>query len=331
MKFTPEKANNIFDSIEKINVLIIGDVMMDAYMFGKVERISPEAPVPVVNLQREENRLGGAANVAMNIVSLGASATICSILGNDSEGNTVENLFLQKNINTSGLFKSANRPTTVKTRIIGNNHQLLRVDRELAEEPDSKTEALFINQIKKIVHLHQVIIFSDYDKGTITTNLIHEIVKLANELNIPIVVDPKKKHFLDYGSVTLFKPNLKELADGLKVSPIKPDIESIKKSVEELHLKIQNQFSMITLSEHGMMIYDHTKKNYIHQAAHIRNIADVSGAGDTVVSLAALCLAIKLPPAEIIYLSNLAGGLVCEEVGVVPIYKKKLLAEIINN
>jgi rfaE bifunctional protein kinase chain/domain len=331
MDISKENINQIFERFKDLNVLIVGDVMMDAYIFGKVERISPEAPVPVVNLQKEENRLGGAANVAMNIVSLGAKATICSIIGDDKEGHLVESLFANKHISTDGLFKSAEKPTTVKTRIIGNNHQLLRIDRELTDEPSDEIEDKFIHKIKEIVGNHQVIIFSDYDKGSLTKKLIHEIIVAANALNIPTIVDPKNRHFLDYKTVTLFKPNLKELAEGLKTSPIKPNKESISDAVSQLHAQLHNRYSMITLSEFGMMIYDHHQQSYIQQPAHLRNIADVSGAGDTVVSVASLCLALHLSAETIIYLSNLAGGLVCEEVGVVPINREKLLSEALNS
>ncbi|MBI3235350.1 MAG: D-glycero-beta-D-manno-heptose-7-phosphate kinase, partial [Bacteroidetes bacterium] len=240
-------------------------------------------------------------------------------------------LFIDKNINTEGLLKSTDKPTTVKTRIIGNNHQLLRIDRELTDEPNKDSEQKFIQLISEIMDNYHVIIFSDYDKGSITEQIITQVVSLAHDKNIPTVVDPKKRHFLDYKKVSLFKPNLKELAEGLKKSAIKPTETDIVAAVGELHDKIENQYSMITLSEHGMMIYDHINKKYIHQSAHIRNIADVSGAGDTVVSVAALCLALNLPTNEIIFLSNLAGGLVCEEVGVVPIDKNKLYTEAINN
>lgn len=321
------RAEAILQSFSNQHALVIGDVMLDAYIFGKVDRISPEAPVPVVNLKSTDNRLGGAANVALNLVSLGAEATICSLVGDDAEGKIISTLFTQRNISVAGLVHAPGRPTTVKTRVIGNNHQLLRIDREETTEPNGTDEELYISRILSLLDRATVVIFSDYDKGALTSEVIRRVTEACVAKGIPTVVDPKKRHFQDYKGVTLFKPNLKELAEGLKNTPIAPEREALIAATHELHGILRHRFSMITLSEHGMVLFDHEQQQYIHQPAHIRNISDVSGAGDTVVSVASLCLASGVEEKELLYLSNLAGGLVCEQVGVVPVTRDMLLQE----
>jgi len=318
---------DIFQSFNKLNVLIIGDVMIDSYMWGNVSRISPEAPVPIVAVNKKENRLGGAANVALNIQSMGATPVLCAVIGNDENASLFNNLLKKQKLSADGILKSSSRVTTVKTRIIGNHHQMLRIDEEIESPIQLKeTEALTL-KIKKLITDKKinVIIFEDYDKGVITPTLIENVVKLAKQKNIPTVVDPKKKNFMAYTGVTLFKPNLKELKEGLKLDFDLNKTAELSKIVDEFIKKQKIEAALITLSEKG--VYIHTQKSKSLIPAHIRDIMDVSGAGDTVVSVAALCLAAKLPPATIATLSNLAGGLVCEKIGVVPVDKKQLLNE----
>jgi rfaE bifunctional protein kinase chain/domain len=324
---TGQRAESILNCFSDQHALVIGDVMLDAYIFGKVDRISPEAPVPVVNLKHTENRLGGAANVALNLVSLGASATICSLVGDDAEGKIISALFTERNIAVDGLVHAPGRPTTVKTRIMGNNHQLLRIDREETSEPNGDDEKLYIARILSLIDRATVVIFSDYEKGALTVNVIRQVTEACIAKGIPTVVDPKKRHFQDYKGVTLFKPNLKELAEGLKCPPVAPEKESLIAGMQDLHGILEHRYSMVTLSEFGMVLYDHSLQEYSHQPAHIRNISDVSGAGDTVVSVASLCLASGVSASELLYMSNLAGGLVCEQVGVVPVTREMLLQE----
>ena len=322
-----EKNFKLFD---KLNVLIIGDVMIDAYMWGAVNRISPEAPVPIVAISKKENRLGGAANVALNIQAMGANAILCSTVGNDETGKMFFDLLKKQKLDSSGILKSKHRITTVKTRIIGNNHQMMRVDEEI-ENPlnaiETTTLALHVKEIlsaKKI----DVIIFEDYDKGCLTPELIRSIVTVAKQKNIPTVVDPKKKNFMSYKGVTLFKPNIKELKEGIKLDFDHNNIKELEKAVDDFIKKQNIGTALITLSEKG--IYTHGKKTRALIPAHIRNISDVSGAGDTVVSIAALCLALDISSITTATLANLAGGLVCEKIGVVSINKKQLLKEALR-
>jgi len=334
---TKQEITSLFNNFNKLNVLIIGDVMIDAYYFGKVDRISPEAPVPVVSVQRKENRLGGAANVALNIQELGANPILCSVIGDDDDAIIFDNLLASKKLSNQGIIKSKNRITTVKTRIIGNNHQMLRVDAEMDNDLFEPDKAELIAKIISIINQQKIdaVIFEDYDKGIISPTVIEEIVSICNEKNIPTTVDPKKRNFLHYHNVSLFKPNLKELKDGLNIEinpkeledlPDLPEGEaSITTAIVQLNNQLNNKITFITLSEHGVYIANQNKQHY--EKAHIRNISDVSGAGDTVISIATLCLALKQPIEIIAALSNLAGGIVCEKVGVVPIQKEELLAE----
>ena len=318
---------DIFSQFASKRIAILGDVMMDAYVIGSVTRISPEAPVPIVSLTKKENRLGGAANVALNIVSLGAEAIICSVVGDDSEGEELVQIFDKENVNSSGIVRSKHRKTTVKTRIIGNNQQLLRVDSEQIDPISTDEENQLIQKVKELIQSGiDALIFEDYNKGVLTERVISEVLQLCKTANIPTTVDPKKDNFFAYKGVTLFKPNLKELKEGLNVQFDITNKEAFEAAVLQLESKLHNQNTFITLSEHGVFIKSSAEKIYI--PAHIRTIADVSGAGDTVISVATLCLAIGLPIEKVAAYANLAGGLVCEKSGVVSIEKDQLIEEI---
>lgn len=318
---------DIFSQFASKRIAILGDVMMDAYVIGSVTRISPEAPVPIVSLTKKENRLGGAANVALNIVSLGAEAIICSVVGDDSEGEELVQIFDKENVNSSGIVRSKHRKTTVKTRIIGNNQQLLRVDSEQIDPISTDEENQLIQKVKELIQSGiDALIFEDYNKGVLTERVISEVLQLCKTANIPTTVDPKKDNFFAYKGVTLFKPNLKELKEGLNVQFDITNKEAFEAAVLQLESKLHNQNTFITLSEHGVFIKSSAEKIYI--PAHIRTIADVSGAGDTVISVATLCFTIGLPIEKVAAYANLAGGLVCEKSGVVSIEKDQLIEEI---
>jgi D-glycero-beta-D-manno-heptose-7-phosphate kinase len=320
--------NRLFEDFNRLKVLIVGDVMIDAYILGKVDRISPEAPVPVVSVTGKEHRLGGAANVALNIKSLGAAPFICSVIGEDEGGVEIKKLFADAGINHTGLVASAHRPTTIKTRVIGNNAQMLRIDEEITTPVNTTESNQLVTAIESLLPQMDVVIFEDYDKGVLTADNIERIITLANSHNIPTIVDPKKVNFAHYKKATLFKPNLKEIKEGLKTDDNLKDLNKLKEAIAQLKTLLDNPMVIVTLSELGVMITNHT--DYTHIPAHLRNIADVSGAGDTVVSVAALCLALGCDMKVTAFLSNIAGGLVCEKVGVVPIEKQQLLQEAIR-
>jgi len=317
--------NQVFESFNSLRVLVIGDVMLDSYVWGKVERISPEAPVPVVNVQKREYRLGGAGNVLLNVQALGAEAIVCTVIGTDAPGDLLENSLSTKGLNCEGLIRSENRITTIKERIIAGSQQVVRIDTE-TDNPINKTESgLLVSKAKELIPSCNVIIFEDYDKGVLTAESIAEITDFANEHNVPTVVDPKKRNFLAYNNTTLFKPNLKELREGLKVEFNVDNPEELKATVQFLKETLKVKGALITLSERGVFI---DFQDEIHKLpAHIRHIADVSGAGDTVISIAACCVALGLPAKSVAAISNLGGGLVCELVGVVPIDKELLKTE----
>jgi D-glycero-beta-D-manno-heptose-7-phosphate kinase len=320
-----ESPEKIFESFSKLNVLIIGDVMLDSYIWGVVERISPEAPVPIINVRKKDFRLGGAANVALNIRALGATPILCSLIGDDEDGKKLLLQLDEKNISKEGIVTSKYRPTTVKTRIIASHQHVVRVDEESDKVANTEEEKWILTKIEKLLPLCQVVIFEDYDKGVLTSSIIEKSIALANEKNIPTVVDPKKRNFLSYVGATLFKPNLKELREGLKIEIEAANQQQVEKAVDKLKQTLKVEGVMLTLSEHG--VYIHYKDERVKIPAHAREIADVSGAGDTVVSIAALCIALNLPPSIVASLSNLGGGLVCQHVGVVPIDKGELLSE----
>ena len=327
LQIKKEHIREIFKSFNNLNVLIIGDVMIDSYVWGKVNRISPEAPVPIVSINKKEKRLGGAANVALNIQAMGANPILCSVIGTDYEGQIFLDLLKTQKLSQKGILKSRGRITTEKTRVIGNNHQLLRIDEEIEEDiSPSETQQLitlilYIIQHEKI----DVILFEDYNKGLITPKLISKVVELARSKGIPTCVDPKMKNFNAYKGVTLFKPNLKELREGLKMNISSDNINELQSAISSFRVKQKFELALVTLAEKGVIINSRSLKE--HTPAHIRSITDVSGAGDTVISVAALLVALHVNPVIMSAIANLAGGLVCEQIGVVPINKAQLLEE----
>jgi len=319
---------DLFDKFNGLRILVIGDVMLDAYVMGKVNRISPEAPVPIVSLENEDARIGGAGNVALNLLALGAKPIICGVIGEDSSGDKLLNLFEKNGISTDGLVKSMVRKTTVKTRVISNKQQLLRIDSESTFPLLESEEIKLNNTIQNIINQGiDGIIFEDYNKGVLTDSVIQNTIKIAKEKDIPTAVDPKKENFLSYKGVSLFKPNLKELKEGLNLNfDFNSNKELFEKGIELLEEKLQNEISFVTLSENGVFIKNQTEKYYV--PAHMRSISDVSGAGDTVIAVATLCLISGASTKQIAEISNLAGGLVCEKSGVVSISKNELLKEV---
>ena len=319
---------DLFDKFNGLRILVIGDVMLDAYVMGKVNRISPEAPVPIVSLENEDARIGGAGNVALNLLALGAKPIICGVIGEDSSGDKLLNLFEKNGISTDGLVKSMVRKTTVKTRVISNKQQLLRIDSESTFPLLESEEIKLKNTIQNIINQGiDGIIFEDYNKGVLTDSVIQNTIKIAKEKDIPTAVDPKKENFLSYKGVSLFKPNLKELKEGLNLNfDFNSNKDLFEKGIEVLEEKLQNEISFVTLSENGVFIKNQTEKYYV--PAHMRSISDVSGAGDTVIAVATLCLISGASTKQIAEISNLAGGLVCEKSGVVSISKNDLFSEV---
>lgn len=329
----------IFEAFGQLKVLIIGDVMLDAYVWGKVDRISPEAPVPIVHVRKREKRLGGAANVALNVQAMGATPILCAVVGDDHEGETFISLLHAQQISADYIVQSKARPTTVKERVIAGSQQMLRID---SEDNDLLSEAesdALMQRIEAALPQADVVIFQDYDKGVLNQARIQQVIQWASARKIPTAVDPKKRNFLHYQKATLFKPNLKELKEGLLTEDLalhkeKHETslsveEAVAQASERMKVLMEVDSTLITLSEKGVYIdaaYRGRPEKHL-VPAHLRQISDVSGAGDTVVSIAALALALNLAPRLLAELANLGGGIVCEYTGVVPIIRERLLQE----
>jgi rfaE bifunctional protein kinase chain/domain len=321
---------DLFERFMQTKVVIIGDVMLDTYMWGSVERISPEAPVPVVSLKKKEYRLGGASNVALNTVALGAQTYIFSVIGYDEDGNTLIDLLEQSNINTDGIVKANNRITTNKIRVIARNQHMMRLDSEMIHDIELAQENALIQKIENcfINNKPDVVIFEDYNKGVLTASLIEKVIALCKQHNIITTVDPKRKNFFSFKGVDIFKPNLKEVKEALNLLIDRVDLNSLQQIHQQLKNELQHHISFITLSEKGVFYNTETEANII--PTHIRSIADVSGAGDTVIAVASLVYATTKDTHLSAEIANIAGGLVCEEVGTVAINKEKLLEELTN-
>lgn len=321
-----EELTKLFKNMSRLHVVVVGDVMLDNYWWGDVERISPEAPVPIVRLKKREARMGGAANVAMNCKALGARVTLASVVGKDHEGHMLRDMAEQEGIDTSLLMLSSERITTTKTRVMSRSQHILRMDDELNDELSTKDEHPFLEKLLKYLQIQKpdVLIFEDYNKGVLKENVISRTIAHCRELGMVVAVDPKKDNFLAYKGVTIFKPNLKEVKEGLNISLSTINKATMDKVHKELKTVLHHDITFVTLSEKGVY-YGNSSSEVI--PSHLRSIADVSGAGDTVIATAAMVYTLSKDPVLMAKVSNIAGGLVCEEVGVVPINKKRLMEE----
>ena len=322
-----EDFKKLFDALTSLKVGVIGDVMLDTYMWGRVERISPEAPVPVVSLNNKEYRIGGAGNVALNCRSLGAGAFILSVIGDDAEGEQLQQLLEKNHVDTSYLLKSKERITTSKTRIISRNQQMMRLDSEVTDDLNKEEENKLLNKVKSFIETEDpdIIIFEDYNKGVLTEKIILEIIALCKQAGVLTAADPKRKNFFTYKGVDIFKPNLKEVKDGLNLITDVTSKSALLQIHDELESILHHRVSFITLSEKGLFYCENGNAAII--PSHFRNIADVSGAGDTVIAVASLVYASTKKIHLMAEMANIAGGLACEEVGTVSVNKEKLLNE----
>lgn len=317
----------LFAGLSKMKVAVVGDIMLDTYWWGNVERISPEAPVPVVVLDEKELRIGGAGNVALNTVALGAATVVFSVVGNDDDGKALLSLLKKNNIYTDNIVVSDDRITTNKTRVISRNQHMLRLDAEMTDDINESEKALLLTSFTNFIETEKpaVVILEDYNKGVLTEDLNEKIIAICKQNNIVTTADPKRKNFFSYRGVTIFKPNLKEVKDGLNVLLDNVSETFLRDIHKQLQQKLHHAISLITLSEKGIF-YQH-EQHWKIIPTHVRSIADVSGAGDTVIAVASLVYALTQNLNLAAAMANLAGGLVCEEVGTVAINKEKLLHE----
>jgi D-glycero-beta-D-manno-heptose-7-phosphate kinase len=319
--------HKLFQSFSALKIAVVGDVMLDTYWWGKVDRISPEAPVPVVAVTKKEQRIGGAGNVALNVAALGASIHVISILGNDDEGKQLKVLLNDNKINTEFISVSDERITTNKIRIISRNQHMMRLDAEVVVPLSLSEEEKIINAFTEYIEQEKpnLVILEDYNKGVLTENVIEKVIAICKENNILTAVDPKRKNFFSYKGVDIFKPNLHEVKEALNILGDEVSEQLLGDIHIALHEKLQHNISFITLSEKGVFYESGHDKAII--PTHIRSIADVSGAGDTVIAVAAVVYAASKNMQLMAEMANIAGGLVCEEVGTVAIDKNKLFAE----
>ncbi len=308
-------------------IAIVGDMMLDVYFRGDVKRISPEAPVPVIEVESEFFRFGGAANCALNIQSLGGIPIPIGVIGYDNNGSVFTSLLEAHKLDQSGILIDDERPTTTKTRVISESQHIVRIDKEMKNYINNKIQKKILDFIKSIIKTLDGIILQDYNKGVLTPNLIKEIISLANKNNVLITVDPKFNNFFLYKNVTVFKPNRKEAEDilGMKIKRN----EDISLAGKILLNKLKAKNLLITLGEDGVAVFQKNAQEK-RLPTKARKVADVSGAGDTVISTLTMALAAGADILKASYLANFAGGLVCEEVGIVPIEIDKLFSEVLN-
>jgi D-beta-D-heptose 7-phosphate kinase/D-beta-D-heptose 1-phosphate adenosyltransferase len=305
-------------------IAVVGDLMLDRYFWGNVSRISPEAPVPVIDLEHESLHLGGAANVAGNLASLGIKPLLCGVAGQDNSGRALLEIMQQAGSSTAGILTVENRPTTVKTRIIGNNQQIARLDREVRSPITPQEEHALLDRLQKAGDLAGIIL-EDYNKGVMTHGLITRICAFAAQAEIPVFVDPKFSNFFSYKGVTLFKPNRKEAAEALGFA-LRTEQE-IEKAGRELLERLECQSVLLTLGEKGMMLFQ-ADGSIASVPTRARKVADVSGAGDTAIATLAAAIAGKATMPEAAQMANYAAGVVCEQPGIVSVNPAELCAAI---
>jgi rfaE bifunctional protein kinase chain/domain len=317
----------LFNQFKDKHIAVVGDAMLDTYWWGQTDRISPEAPVPVVTLREKESRIGGAGNVALNIASLGAQVSMHTVTGADEDGLLLELMMKDRGIDTEGVWKTTNRMTTNKIRIISRSQQVLRLDKEITNDLEDDEAKRFVEKTIGLFEANKpdVVIFEDYNKGVLTAGVIEGLIAYCKSHAIITAVDPKRKNFFAYKGVTLFKPNLKEAREALNFLDGKASLENLKTLHALMQQQLHHEISFITLSELGVFYQQGTEAVIL--PAFIRNIADVSGAGDTVIAVASLVYACTRDPRLMALVANLAGGLVCETVGTVAIDGNRLLNE----
>ena len=317
----------LFKSFSSIKMGVIGDMMLDTYWWGNVERISPEAPVPVVTVDRKEYRIGGAGNVALNLASLGTPVSVFSVLGKDDDGQILTGLLQEKKIDTGYLLNADDRITTNKMRVISRNQQMMRLDSETLLPLTADQEQKLITSVGRFIEEQSpaAIIFEDYNKGVLTEKVIHEVIDICKHHSVITAADPKRKHFFEYKGVDIFKPNLKEAREALNLLIEEVNDNTLIHIHRSLKAHLNHRISFITLSEKGVFYEDGQDAHIV--PSHIRNVADVSGAGDTVIAVATLIYTLTKNTAMMAEIANLAGGLVCEAVGTVAIDKSRLLEE----
>jgi D-glycero-beta-D-manno-heptose-7-phosphate kinase len=327
--FSPSRLDALSSSFCAAKVAVVGDLMLDRYMFGQVSRISPEAPVPVLDIQDEQARLGGAANVGHNIHGLGATPLMLGVIGDDTSGLLLKGLFADLGFPLDGIITDQTRPTTVKTRVIAGSQQMLRIDHENKHDISKETEDRLIGAIEDNIGQLDAIILEDYNKGVVTRSVIKRVIEVGNKHGKPVLVDPKFQNFFEYKECTVFKPNRKETEDALNVRMnSETEIDHAGKKLLEV-LNAKNV--LLTMGEKGMMLFEKGEATPFSIPTRARKVADVSGAGDTVIATLAVAMSCGISLREAAVLANRAAGLVVEELGIIPIYRERLIEALIED
>ncbi len=325
IKLSSSRLNTLKNNFKGKKIAVVGDMMLDCYFWGDVKRISPEAPVPVVEVENEFFRFGGAANVALNILKLKCKPVPVGIIGYDTFGTIFTSLMKENKISAEGILIDDTRPTTAKTRVIADKQHVVRIDKEKKEYLDQPMQNKIFNFIKMNIKKFDGIILQDYNKGVLTPDVIKNVIDLANKNNVLITVDPKFNNFFNYTNVTVFKPNRKEAEDVLGIK-IRSD-KDISKAGRILLEKLNAKYILLTLGADGIAVFEKGKEEK-RMPTKARKVSDVSGAGDTVISTLTVALAAGANILEASYLANYAGGIVCEEVGIIPIELDKLFSTV---
>jgi len=323
--FSAERKHELFTNFRDKKILVLGDLMLDRYLWGTVARISPEAPVPVVEIDSEATRLGGAANVAHNLAALGGIAIPVGVVGDDANGDMLTGIFQRMNFNIAGIVKDPTRMTSVKTRIIAHNQHVVRTDRESKTPINRDIMERLIQKVQELIDECDAVIFQDYNKGLLIPELIARVIKTAREQKKIITVDPKFDNFFQYTQVTVFKPNKKETEEALGMRVFTES--DLANAIRKLKERLTCTHILITLGEKGMCLLEESDELTIIPTK-AQQVHDVSGAGDTVISTLTMALVAGASMKEATTLANYAAGVVCKEIGVVPIYLNQLMEAV---
>ncbi len=328
MTIQPERIQTLFNTLKGKRILVVGDVMIDRYLRGAVKRISPEAPVPVVEMESESYHFGGAANVALNLKVLGCEPVSLGLLGQDHNANIFLNLIDEAGLDGSGFIQAEDRPTTIKTRVIGDNQHMVRIDHEQIHYGNTHLELELRAQFDHLAPYADAIILEDYNKGLLSADFIRYILEYSNRENKIVTVDPKFRNFLKYQGATVFKPNIIETAQALGL-PLDDDTQVEKAGFELLH-RLKAKTVMLTRGADGISIFGEAGKS-VHLPVKTRKVADVSGAGDTVIAVMTAMLSAGASVLEAAVCANHAAGIVCGEVGIVPVQPDILIEDLLRN
>jgi rfaE bifunctional protein kinase chain/domain len=307
-----DKVRSIQAAQKQPSVLVIGDLMIDHYIWGGASRLSPEAPVPIVNVKTESSTLGGAGNVVQNLVALGANVTVAGVIGDDAAGRQLIEILESEGVKTNVIIKDNTRPTTIKTRVLVGSHQLVRVDREVTDAVSQQIADELVNKLSENIESADIVILSDYNKGLFAPALTQRLIEIANEHKKKVVIDPKGLNYEKYKGAYIIKPNRKELAEAAKAEKIS-NITDLQNAAKTIFLQTGTEYLIVTLSEEGMAIVTEQSSKLI--AVKATEVFDVTGAGDTVIATIAYFIALGLPVEEACELANHAAAIVIRHVG----------------